>query len=193
MIKIFNIKNTEYIKSLFIIGFLLQIVAQVVFSLTDKINLLKPIDFIHWTILLGIVLIIPGILRFSNGSFSKIGTPLTIAGIIFFIGMCILDFIRRNMPNQEMRNEFAGYLSQFPTIWKPFISKGPSFLNIGILLLSLNYIRQNKLGVILVLIAALFIFGIIPTPSKMIFGYFTTLIGFGVLFLKKIQANEYKD
>lgn len=47
-------------KKLFASGLLLQITAQVLFSVhSDKINLMEPIDFIHWMILIGTVLIAP--------------------------------------------------------------------------------------------------------------------------------------
>jgi len=94
----------------------------------------------------------------------------------------VLDFIWWSQPTQEIRNEFAGHLSQFPSIWKPFITFGTNLLNVGVLILSFNYFKQNKLGVILIILATLIIYFGRFTPHRLIYGYFITLIGFAFIF-----------
>ena len=76
-------------------------------------------------------------------------------------------------------------------IWKPFISFGPSILNVGLLILSFNYIKQNKLGVILIILATLVIYFGRFIPHRLIYGYLLTAIGFSMLFYQKKRTNEY--
>jgi hypothetical protein len=180
-----------------LIGLVFEIIGQILLSKgNDFVYSLKPVDFAHWSLLLGVVLLIPQVVSFPNKIFSYIGTPLALGGIVCIIGMCVLDFIWWSQPTQEIRNEFAGHLSKFPSIWKPFITSGPKYLNIGLFFLSLNYFKQNKLGVIIILLTTLIFVNLIPIPFKMITGYSLTFIGFALIFLRKnknvLQQSLYK-
>mgnify|MGYP000173903801 CR=1 FL=1 len=127
----------------------------------------------------------PQIVSFPNKIISYVGVPIAIIGVVCIIGMCVLDFIWWSYPTQQMRNQFASHISKVPSIWKPFITTGTNFLNIGLLLLSLNYFRKNKLGTITVVIASLMIFIGMPIPFRLVFGYLLTAIGFAIIFYKK--------
>jgi hypothetical protein len=186
---IFNLGISTY-KILFLIGLAFELTGQILLSKgNDFVYSLQPIDFAHWSLLLGVVLLIPQVVSFPNKIFSYLGTPLAIVGIVCIIGMCVLDFIWWSQPNQEVRNEFAGHLSKFPSIWKPFITSGPRYLNIGLFFLSLNYLKQSKLGVIIILFTTLIFINLIPIPFNMIIGYSLTLIGFSIIFIKKENKN----
>ena len=179
-------------KILFILGALFETAGQVLLAQgNDWVYAQRPIDFAHWFLLLGVVFMMPQIVSFPNKIFSYIGTPIAMIGVVSIIGMCVLDFIWWSQPTQEIRNEFAGHLSQFPSIWKPFITTGPNFLNVGILLLSFNYFKQNKLGVLLIIIATLILFlgGFIP--HRIIAVYAITAIGFSIIFYQE-KLNERK-
>ena len=187
--RIFNLHISTY-KLLFLLGLAFELIGQILLSKgNDFVYSLKPIDFAHWSLLIGVVLLIPQVVSFPNKLFSYIGTPLALGGIVCIIGMCVLDFIWWSQPTQDIRNEFAGHLSKFPSIWKPFIKSGPKYLNIGLFFLSLNYFKQNKLGVIIIIFTTLIFVNLIPIPFKMIKGYSLTLIGFSVIFLKKENKN----
>ncbi|NRB61718.1 MAG: hypothetical protein HRU40_01585 [Saprospiraceae bacterium] len=81
-------------KVLFTLGLILQIIGQISFSLHPEIiNLMEPFDFIHWSILIGIVLIIPYTLNLSSGIYNIIGATISLIGITCFIGMCGIDFV----------------------------------------------------------------------------------------------------
>lgn len=153
----------------------------------DFINKQEPIDFAHWFLLIGVTLLIPQTVTFPKKIYSLIGIPLTLIGIVCIIGMCVLDFVWWSFPNEEMRNEFTSHISQVPSIWKPFITIGPSskIFNLGLLILSLNYIKRGKLGIILVLIANLILWHIISLPYRLVFGYAITLIGFCIILKRK--------
>jgi hypothetical protein len=104
--------------------------------------------------------------------------------------MCVLDFIWWSFPNEEMRNVFTNHIATVPSIWKPFMTIGPSskIFNLGLLVLSLNYIKNNKLGIILVFTANLILWNIIPLPYRLVVGYIITLIGFGIILLHENDA-----
>ncbi|ULC59683.1 hypothetical protein MBM09_01600 [Flaviramulus sp. BrNp1-15] len=173
-------------KTLFIAGLLCELVGQILLAKgNDFIYAQRPIDFAHWFLLIGVVLIMPQVVSFPNKIFSYIGAPLAIIGVVCTIGMCVLDFVWWSQETQEIRNDFAGHLSKFPSIWKTFITNGPSFLNIGLVILSLNYIKQNMTGVLLIVLATLIIFRVIPLPFRLIIGYLITAFGFAIIFYKK--------
>ena len=158
----------------------------------DFVYAQEPIDFAHWFLLLGVVLLIPQVVSFPKKIFSLIGIPLTLIGITCIIGMCVLDFIWWSFPNEVMRNEFTAHISQIPAIWKPFMTIGPSskIFNLGLLFLSLNYFKTGKVGIIVILIADLILWHVIPLPHRLIFGYALTLIGFSIILLRSGEKNQ---
>ncbi|WP_405611397.1 hypothetical protein [Polaribacter sp. Asnod1-A03] len=87
-------------KTLFIIGLLFEAVGQILLAQgNDFVYALKPIDFTHWSLLIGVVFMMPQTVNFPNKFFSYIGTPTAIIGIVCIIGMCVLDFIWWSYPN----------------------------------------------------------------------------------------------
>jgi hypothetical protein len=186
--KKFDITN----KILFLVGLVFILIGQLILAKgNDFVYNQEPIDFAHWFLLIGVTLLIPQVVNFPKKIYSLIGIPLSLIGIVCIIGMCVLDFIWWSFPNAEMRNEFTNHISQVPSIWKPFMTIGPSskIFNLGLLILSLNYIKKGKLGIILVFIANLILWNIIPLPYRLVFGYAITLIGFGIILLKENNEN----
>jgi len=185
--KKFKNKTELAYKAFFIIGLVFFLIGQVIISKgNDFVYAQEPIDFAHWFLLIGVVLLIPQVVSFPKKIFSLIGIPLTIIGITCIIGMCVLDFLWWSFPNEEMRNEFTNHISNVPSIWKPFITIGPSskIFNLGLLILSFNYFQNNKTGIVLILIANLILWHIIPSPFRLISGYAITLIGFSLIFVR---------
>jgi hypothetical protein len=180
-------------KILFLVGLVLFLIGQLILAKgNDFVYSQEPIDFAHWFLLIGVTLLIPQTVTFPKKIYSFIGIPLTLIGIVGIIGMCVLDFVWWSFPNEEMRNEFTNHISQVPSIWKPFITIGPSskIFNLGLLILSLNYIKRGKLGIILVLIANLILWHIIPLPYRLVFGYALTLLGFCIILIRENNKNE---
>jgi len=176
----------------FLIGLLFFLIGQIILAQgNDFVFSQAPIDFAHWFLLVGAVLLIPKVVCFPKKIFSYIGIPLTLIGIVCIIGMCVLDFIWWSFPNDEMRSEFTNHISQVPSIWKPFITIGPSskVFNLGLLILSLNYFEKRKIGIIILLIANLILWHIIPIPFRLVAGYALTLIGFSLILLRKENKN----
>jgi hypothetical protein len=176
----------------FIIGLVFFLIGQIIlYKGNDFVYAQEPIDFAHWFLLIGVVLLIPQVVSFPKSIFSLIGIPLTLIGITCIIGMCVLDFIWWSFPNDEMRNEFTNHISQIPSIWKTFMIIGPSskIFNLGLLILSLNYLKNNKVEILIILIANLILWHIIPLPFRLIFGYAITLIGFSIILVRSGKKN----
>ena len=179
-------------KLLFLIGLIFFLIGQLILAKGNNfVYSQEPIDFAHWFLLIGVTLLIPQTTTFPRKIYSFIGIPLTLIGIVCIVGMCVLDFIWWSFPNEEMRNEFTNHISKVPSIWKPFMTIGPSskIFNLGLLILSLNYLKNGKLGIILVLVANLILWHIIPLPYRLVFGYAITLIGFSIILIKESNNN----
>ncbi|CDF79507.1 conserved hypothetical membrane protein [Formosa agariphila KMM 3901] len=179
-------------KIFFIIGLIFLLIGQIILSKgNDFVYAQEPIDFAHWFLLVGVVLLIPQVVSFPKKIFSLIGIPLTLIGITCTIGMCVLDFIWWSFPNEELRHEFTNHISKVPSIWNPFMSIGPSskIFNLGLLILSLNYYQNHKIGIGIILIANLILWHIIPLPFRLVLGYALTLIGFSLIFVRSGTKN----
>ncbi len=182
-------------KILFLLGLVIFLIGQLILAKgSDYVYSLKPIDFAHWGLLIGMVFLIPQTVCWPKKIFSVIGIPLTLIGIVCGVGMCVLDFIWWSYPTDEMRIEFTNHISQVPAIWKPFMTIGPSskIFNLGLLFLSLNYWNQSKLGVLLILLANLVLWHVIPVPYRLVTGYSLTLIGFGIILIKDLTKISKK-
>jgi hypothetical protein len=179
-------------KVLFVLGLLFEMTGQIL--LTNGIEWVyaqRPIDFTHWFLLLGVVFLMPQLGQFPKNIFSYIGIPLLMIGILSIIGMCVLDFIWWSQPNQEIRNEFAGHLSKFPSIWKPFITTGPTFLNMGLLTVSLGYFREKRIAVFTMVFVTCLLFWGKFIPHRLIYVYLLSALAYGILFFKN-PINEHK-
>ena len=147
----------------------------------------KPIDFAHWFLLIGVTLLLPHLFKFKRSIFSYLGIPLTLIGIVCTIGMCVLDFIWWSYPNDESRLEFTNHITTIPSIWDPFIAIGSSskVFNVGLMLLSFNYFKSQKIGILFVVVGTLVLLHVIPVPYRLVSGYTLTLIGFTFFHMKK--------
>lgn len=183
-------------KTFFVLGLILILSGQILLAQdNDFVYNQEPIDFAHWLLLIGVVMMIPQVVNLPTKIYSYIGIPLTLIGIICIIGMCVLDFIWWSFPNEAMRSEFTSHISQVPSIWKPFITIGPSskVFNLGLLILSMNYFEKRKLGIGILLIANLILWHIIPIPYRLVFGYALTAIAFSLILFPKEDKNKTPD
>ncbi len=178
-------------KYLFAIGLLTLFIAQLLFSLpTEKVNLLEPIDIIHWMLLFGLVLVIPYSLKFSFGAYHKIGSVLTLIGIVTSIGMCVVDFVLWSFrDNIEERNQMVKHLVSEPSIWLVFITVGPAFFFVGLAVQASGYYKENVIGAASAVIGSTIVgIGHLVFPQfRIIFiiGYLIFIIGLIVLAFKK--------
>lgn len=184
-------------KALFTTGLILQIIGQISFSLHPEIiNLMEPLDFIHWSILIGIVLITPYTLNFSQGIYYKIGAIISLMGITCFIGMCGVDFVLWAFKDDvTTRNLIIEKLIKEPSIWSPFMTVGPALLFIGLSIQSLYYLRDNQWSVILVIIGASMagIGELILTEYRIVFLFGYSVFAIGLLLIAYGKKKELQQ
>lgn len=148
----------------------------------------EPIDFTHWFMLMGVILLIPQNGNFPKSKLNLIGTPLLVIGIGLMIGMCVLDFIFWSIKSPEFESEIVTHLTNTSAIWDPFMNFNGWFFNIGLLTSSFSYFKNSKIGTLLVLIGTLVI--IIGVGWINVIGYTLLTIGFYINFKdKKIIAR----
>ena len=183
-------------KKLFITGLLLQTLAQFFFSIQSaQINLLEPIDFIHWTLLIGFVLVIPYVLQFSKGWFQKIGGTFSMIGLICLICMCAIDFVLwsfRNLPAE--RNELVLHIQNEPMIWPVFFTVGPAFYYTGMSIQAMAYLKSNFIPALIAIIGAVLVGlgGLILTDYRVIFMTGKILFAGGLIYLCVSLSPELK-
>lgn len=137
-------------KFLFALGLILQFVAQVMFSLhSEQFNLVEPYDFIHLTLLVGFILIIPHCINFTTGFIQALGGSITLIGVVCGIGMCVVDLVlwtfRGDIPQQDT---LTAHLMQAPMIWTVFVTAGPALMFIGLSIQSLKFIDTKGISVL---------------------------------------------
>jgi len=77
-------------KTLFLFGLLFEVIAQILLAQGNEfVFALKPIDFTHWFLLIGVVFMIPQVVNFPKSFFTYLGTPIALIGIVCLIGMCV--------------------------------------------------------------------------------------------------------
>jgi hypothetical protein len=183
--------NNMTYRILFLLGLLFFLIGQIILAQgNDFVYSQRPIDFAHWFLLVGAVLLMPQIVSFPKKLFSYVGIPLSLVGAACIVGMCVIDFIFWSFPTEEARIEFANHITQVPSIWKPFMTIGSTskVFNLGLLILSLNYFTKEKIGVAIIFIATLILWHIIPLPFRLVSGYSLTLIGYSIILLR--QGNQ---
>lgn len=170
-------------KLFFIMGLCIYIIGQILLAQgTEFVRSQQPVDFAHWCLLVGVVFTIPHSMSFHKGLHSYFGGSLTLMGITCIIGMCVIDFILWSFKTIEERNAFIDHLSAIDVIWVPFISFGTGLFNFGLAIQSITYFKNHKWAVLLILLGTLIIFGLVPIPNSIIYGYILFAFGFGLLF-----------
>ncbi len=176
---------------LFALGLIVLLIAQISFSVpADTINLKEPIDFIHWALLIGIVLMIPYSLTFSHGLYHRIGAPITFVGLVCNIGMCTVDFvIWTYRDNADEWNAFVEHLMDEPAVWQVFITVGPPLIFVGLAIQAMGYLKDHAIASISAFIGSLIIGvgGLVFTDYRIIF-----IAGY-VIFVAALVYLAFKD
>ena len=107
----------------------------------------EPIDFAHWFLLIGVLLLIPQMGNFPKSKLNLVGTPILVIGIGLMIGMCVLDFVFWSIKSSEFSSEVTTHLINTPAIWKPFMNFNGWFFNLGLLISSLSYFKRVNYGI----------------------------------------------
>ncbi len=168
-------------KILCVAGLFFLVVGQIILSKGQEfVFRQKPIDYAHWFLLVGAILMF---------TFSSVLPKNT----FHFIGMCSIDFILWSFKTENSRNEFLNQLFNTPSISLPFIIVGPSFLYLGLTIQSLNYFRTNLPGFILTVSGTIIIgIGQLITHQRVIvvFGHVIFSIGLILILFLKQKTNS---
>lgn len=149
----------------------------------------QPVDFAHWFMLIGVLLLIPAAQLFPQSRFNNIATPMIIAGIAAHIGMCAIDFVFWSYgDNYQGRDELLGHLINTPVIWYPFMVIGPSLLYIGLGTQAMYFLKSRPLSAILAISGSMLI-GLgqfmFQNGHLVLLGYLLFSIGLTALLQKK--------
>ena len=146
-------------KVIIAIGLLLIIVSQLLMSFGYEFLMSqKPIDYSHWSLLLGAIGMF-GLWFHLPENFSKnIGLTLMTFGIGGIVGMCTIDFILwASHSNSEIKRELFEMISNTPSLQYPFLIIGPTLFYSGICIATYGLFLKFKWQVIAVNIGALMV------------------------------------
>ena len=168
-------------KALFLLGLLVYTAGQVMLRLTDTaMRDQHPVDFTHWLLLIGVVLLIPYAARLPRRGFHLVTGPVLILGIVAVIGMNILDFAFWALP-PDLDGPFYEAVSDKQSVWWPFMRYGPNELFITAFVLpSLMLFKVSRIGTGLVIAGALTM--AIGTQWFNVLGYVLVIAGYFLCF-----------
>lgn len=175
-------------KHLCLIGLLLFLLSYFLFS---KIlpNFQKPIDFAHWSNLIGACFLLSFNDVFPKNKLNSVASVVTILGVIAHIGLCTIDFIMGSFGDNDLaRSQLSNQISNTPSIFYPFVVVGPSLLFIGLSLHALNFIRTNTISALMVIVVAPaigFSFFVLKNGVYMLLSCVVFVLGLGLLLYRK--------
>jgi hypothetical protein len=180
-------------KILCVAGLFFLVVGQIILSKGQEfVFRQKPIDYAHWFLLVGAILMFTFSSVLPKNTFHFIGTIITIMGITAFIGMCSIDFILWSFKTESSRSEFLNQLFNTPSISLPFIIVGPSFLYLGLTIQSLNYFRTNLPGFILTVSGTIIIgIGQLITHQRIIVVFGHVIFSIGLILILFLKQKTY--
>ena len=131
------LKKLNQNEILFLLGLFTYTVGQylifIYFNDLEKLHNQEPIDFSHWLMIFGVLLLIPQIGNFPKSRWNYISSPTLILGIGLIIGMCVLDFVFWSLKEPELKRQVSEHLINTPEIWKPFMKFNGLLFNLGLL------------------------------------------------------------
>ncbi len=146
-------------KGIVVIGLVLIVISQLLMSFGyDFLMSQKPIDYAHWSLLMGALLMF-GLWFSLPQNFSKnIGLILMTIGIGGIVGMSTLDFILwAAHDSPDVKRELFEIISRTPSLEYPFLIIGPTLFYTGICIATYGLFVKMKWQVIVVNIGALMI------------------------------------
>ena len=113
-----NFKKLYTNEILFLLGLFTYTIGQylifIFFNDIEKLHNQEPIDFSHWLMIIGVLLLIPQIGNFPKSKFKPIGSPSLICGIGLIIGMCVIDFVFWSLKDPELKSQVTKNLINTP-------------------------------------------------------------------------------
>lgn len=106
----------------------------------------KPIDYVHWLLLLGVLLCLSLNYIFANGIFNHTATILTSIGIIALVGQAVIDFLWWSYGTDfEGMYNLTRQIMEQPSIRIPFMTIGPALFYLGLAIHAAKFIRKHTL------------------------------------------------
>ena len=141
----------------------------------------QPIDYMHWMMLLGGLLMIPFAVRLPRTPINRLASPLLILGIAAIVGMAVIDFVLWSYGLTPERSALIDHLQAVPVIWKPFLEIGPGWVfGLGLCLPSLYYAQRVPIGTLIVVLGGL----MLPLGFRhyVLLGYPVIILGYALCF-----------
>jgi len=180
-----NFKKLYTNEILFLLGLFTYTIGQylifIFFNDIEKLHNQEPIDFSHWLMIIGVLLLIPQIGNFPKSRWNYISFPSLIFGIGLIIGMCVIDFVFWSLKDPVLKSQVTKHLINTPEIWTPFMSVSGKIFTFGLLTSSFNYFKKSRLGVLLVFLGTLTVY--LPWGWDNIPGYLLITVGFYINFI----------
>lgn len=173
---------------IFLGGLIIYLAGQVIINLMGAVSRAQtPIDYSHWLMLIGAVLMLPFALRRPMTGLNLLIAPVLVLGVVSVIGMCVIDLVFWSLPDVHYRNDLAVRLIDSPGLWRPFMQWGPNeVFTLGVALPALLYWGCSRAGVGLVALGA-FLIAIGPSWFN-VSGYTAMVIGYTLAF----QASRWR-
>lgn len=174
---------------IFLCGLIAYLAGQVVINLMGAVSRAQtPVDYAHWLMLIGAVLMLPFALRRPMTGLHLLIAPVLVLGVVSVIGMCVLDIMFWSLPDVPYKNDLAMRLMDSPMLWGPFMQWGPNeVFTLGVALPALIYWRRSRAGVGLVALGG-FLIAIGPSWFN-VSGYTLMVFGYGLSFRAACRAK----
>ena len=142
-----------------IIGLMLIALSQLFMSFGYEFLMAqRPIDYAHWFLLLGAILLFALWFELPENGTKLIGLSIMTLGIAGIVGMCTIDFFLWAADgNGELKKGLFDIISNTPSIKYPFLIVGPSLFYTGICIATYGLFLKFKWQVLVVNVGALFI------------------------------------
>ncbi|MEL6123161.1 MAG: hypothetical protein AAFR14_05525 [Bacteroidota bacterium] len=179
-------------KWIVVIGGIFIFISQVLMSFGyDFLMAQRPIDYAHWSLLIGAVLMFGLWFSLPESVTKSFGLSLMSIGIAGVAGMCVIDFMLwAAHDNQELKNSLFQLISSTPAIHYPFLVIGSVLFYSGISISTLGLYRQSLVAVLLVNLGTALIglgFMVLRNPILPAIGGF--LLFLGLVSLLKLPAH----
>ena len=149
----------------------------------------NPIDYVHWLLLLGVLLSLSLNYIFSDGIFNNTATTLTSIGIIALTGQAVIDFLWWSYgTDYEGMNNLTNQIMERPSIRIPFITIGPALFYLGLAIHAGQFIGKftiwSLMAILGVIITGLGSFAF-DSREIIILGHIVLTLGIVGLIFKK--------
>lgn len=146
-------------KGIVIAGLILIVISQLLMAFGyDFLMAQRPIDFAHWTLLIGALAMVGLWSTLPDNATKSIGLTIMTLGIGGIVGMCLIDFMLWAAHDQpDLKQQLFGLIFGTPSIQVPFLMIGPAMFYSGICIATYGLFNRFRWQVISVNVGALMV------------------------------------